>query len=641
MTSALSRRHFLLSTGVGAGALVAAGPAGALAPPVVRVDTHPVFDRAARAHGVPPALLAALGYAQTRWADHDGRPSASLGHGPMHLVDGAAAAEARARSGKADARAVIDTLHEAATAAGLDPDVVRRDADANVLATAALLAARQRAARRPVGVGTDPAQWFGTVATSSGLVTATTQLELAETVMTTVRDGGRVELADGSVLELAPSRVGTADRQRTALRSRAAEARRQAARSNDVEAPPGLDVEWIPAPYEQYGPGPGDYGNHDLGDRPRAPGITHLLIHDTECSYDLALDLVTDPTYVSWQYTLRSSDGHIAQHVKARDVAWHAGNWYLNMHSIGLEHEGYAAQGAPWYSDAMYRTSARLTRHLARQHGVPLDRAHVIGHDQVPGATSANIRGMHWDPGPFWDWERYFDLMGASLRQGTVDRPAVHGDVVRILPGFAGNVQPLTGCEAPGDDCRAPRDTNFVILRTEPRADAPLVNDRGIDATGGPGTTMVSDISARATAGTEYVVAEVQGDWTAVWFLGALGWFANPASRPTARVVKRPLGKVRAKGSPAATYGRCYPEASAYSNPADVQPVSPLVYALAPGQEYAVGDLDPVTDFYKAKTYSIDTPGDHVDILGQDRYVQINLGHRIAFVRRDEVEIVR
>ncbi|WP_139983533.1 N-acetylmuramoyl-L-alanine amidase [Nocardioides litoris] len=644
MPTHVRRRHFLLASGAGTAlALAAPGSAGAgTATSRVRVDAHPVFDGAGRAHGVPPALLAALSHAQTRWADQAGRPSSSLGYGPMHLVDGAAATEARARVGKDDPAPVVDTLREAAAAAGLDIEEVRRDADANVRAAAALLATRQRAAGHPVGVGTDPAQWYDAVAATSGMTTAAAQLDLADTVLATVRDGARVETADGARFFVPARRTGRPGAQRTALHRRAKAARRAGAvRGREAEAPRGLDVEWIPAPYEQYGPGAGDYGNHDLADRPQAPTISHVVIHDTEGYWDTVLDLVSDPTYVSWQYSLRSEDGHIAQHAKARDVCWHAGNWWMNMHSIGLEHEGFAAQGAPWFSEAMYRTSARLVRYLAKQHRIPLDRAHVIGHDQVPGTTTPTIPGMHWDPGPFWDWEHYFELLGAPLRRGTSGRRPQVGDVVRVLPGFAGNVQPVTGCETAGDTCGAPRETNFVTVRTEPADDAPLVNDPGLHQQGQPATTEVSDISARATAGTEYVVAAVEGDWTAVWFLGVQGWIANPRRRPTLRVVQHPVGRVRARGASAKTYGRCYPEAAAYANPADVQTVSPLLYTLPAGQLYAVGDLAPVTDYYKAKTFSPDTPGDHVDIVGRDEYVQINLGHRIAFVRREEVEVLR
>ena len=641
----VSRRHFLLTSAAvpAAGALLADGSTAASASATaaaVRVDSHPLFDRAGRAFGVPPSLLAALSYAQTRWQDHEGRPSSSLGYGPMHLVDGAAAAAARALAGKG-APVVIDTLAEASAASGIAPDVLRLDPGANIRATAALLAQRQSAAGHSVGVRTDPASWFATVAVTSGLATAAGQLDLADTVLDTLREGGRLALADGSHLFLSARRTSAPAAQRAPFLQRAKLARRRHDGSTSPsEGPQGLDIEWIPAPYEKYGDAASAYGNHDLADRPRAPKITHIVIHDTEGYWAGVLDLVQDPTYVSWQYSLRSEDGHIAQHVLARDVAWHAGNWWVNMHSIGLEHEGFAAQGAPWYSEAMYRTSAKLVQHLAKQHRIPLDRAHVIGHDQVPGVDTPHIPGMHWDPGPFWDWEHYFGLLGAPLDTGTSRRRAKIGDVVRILPGFAGNVQPVTGCEDAGDTCGGPRDTNFVTLRVAPASDAALVNDLGLHQHGQPATTRVADISARAAAGTEFVVAAVDGDWTAIWFLGAQAWFANPRRRPTARVVQHPVGRVRAKGTSAPVYGRCYPEAAAYADPADVQPVSPLVYTLGAGQVYAVSDLDPVTDYYKAKTYSLETPNDHLDIVGTDRYVQISLGHRVAFVRREDVDIL-
>ena len=40
-------------------------------------------------------------------------------------------------------------------------------------------------------------------------------------------------------------------------------------------------------------------------------------------------------------------------------------------------------------------------------------------------------------------------------------------------------------------------------------------------------------------------------------------------------------------------------------------------------------------------TFSLDTPNDHVDVVGQDRYYQISLGHRFAYVRAADVDVVK
>ena len=70
-----------------------------------------------------------------------------------------------------------------------------------------------------------------------------------------------------------------------------------------------------------------------------------------------------------------------------------------------------------------------------------------------------------------------------------------------------------------------------------------------------------------------------------------------------------------------------------------MQAVSPLIYTIPAGQAYYVMDAAPPTDYYKAKTFSMDTPNDHIDIVGKDKYVQISLGHRIAFVRAADVDL--
>ena len=229
---------------------------------------------------------------------------------------------------------------------------------------------------------------------------------------------------------------------------------------------------------------------------------------------------------------------------------------------------------------------------------------HIFGHDQIPGVTPANVAGMHWDPGPYWNWERYFQLLGAPLNSHAADGAV---DLVRIVPGFDDNIQPLMSCTTTGVPCE-PQGTNFVYLHQAPSQTAPYINDIALRPNGAPATTRVSDIGARAQAGLTFAVAERQGDWTAIWFNGVKGWFHNPASDPTAIPVKGSYVVPKAGLAKVPVYGRAYPEASAYPAGIPVQALAPLQYAFTPGQRYAVGDLTVPTNYYRAVTYSLDTP---------------------------------
>lgn len=56
------------------------------------------------------------------------------------------------------------------------------------------------------------------------------------------------------------------------------------------------------------------------------------------------------------------------------------------MRSIAIEHEGVPVEGARWYTETMYQASAGLA-HLAARYHIPLDREHVLGHQDLPGLT--------------------------------------------------------------------------------------------------------------------------------------------------------------------------------------------------------------------------------------------------------------
>ena len=209
---------------------------------------------------------------------------------------------------------------------------------------------------------------------------------------------------------------------------------------------------------------------------------------------------------------------------------------------------------------------------------------------------------------------------------------------MRIVPDFATNFPPITGCDVRGVAC-ATLPANFVYVHTQPDAAAPLVKDLGRYANGQPCTQDASDMGARATAGAEYVTIERRGDWLSIWYLGQQGWIHDPEDSPRTRLVASASVVTAKAGVTAKTYGRCYPEAAAYPAGIPVQTVSPLVYTFAGAQQYVVTDASPVTDYYRANTFDTPPPADHIDIVGQDKYIQVSLGQRVSFVRAADVVV--
>ncbi len=115
---------------------------------------------------------------------------------------------------------------------------------------------------------------------------------------------------------------------------------------------------------------------------------------------------------------MRSSDGAVTQMVSDKDIAFGDGNYDSNLHSIQIEHEGFTALGADLVHDATYQQTAKLVTYLAAKYDVPLDRQHILGHDNVPGRGRPTSPGMHWDTGTAWDWTRFMRLVGAPIDSG-------------------------------------------------------------------------------------------------------------------------------------------------------------------------------------------------------------------------------
>ncbi|MEV4754255.1 N-acetylmuramoyl-L-alanine amidase [Micromonospora sp. NPDC049559] len=352
------------------GPLAVADPAGPLAV---------AFAGAAARYDVPRDLLVALGYAETRLDGHGGAPSASGGYGPMHLTS----------------NPKVRTLDEAAARTGLNRAALRTDPAANITGAAAVLRSYADAAGLTAAQRADLAHWYGPVTRYGGATDPAVARLYGDTVYDLLAAGLRTP--DGAVTVTG---------------------RPVAPRRGALTGVAALGSGGVGTMSTDYGPAawaPAYSGNYTVANRTSDYRINYVVIHVTQGSYAGSISWFQNPSsQVSAHYTVRSSDGAITQSVREKDIAWHAGNWTYNTQSIGIEHEGYV-DNPSWFTDAMYRASAALTRNLTSKYGIPRDRAHIIGHVEVPGAT-------HTDPGPNWNWTYYLQLVNGvtGIGAGTV-----------------------------------------------------------------------------------------------------------------------------------------------------------------------------------------------------------------------------
>jgi len=353
------------------------------ASPDVRSLTQAV-DAAAARYDVPAPLLAGIGYVETRGWMHPGTASIDGAYGPMHLVD----------------RGPGSPLQRAAALAGLSPDALRTDLAANLLGGAALL---REIADRTFGPGRgsdDLAQWWPVLTAYSGESDPGLASLFAGDVLRAVSRGASAILPDGGRFRLPPQEL-------TFSGENLFDASEQAL------APDYPSAEWRPANSGNYTGGRG--GNP----------INLVVIHTAQGSYSGTISWFANPSASASSHYVVAADGRVASMVHDRDTAWHAGNWDYNQRSIGIEHEGFVAD-PNWATESMYRASADLVRWVCDTYGVPKDRSHIIGHNEVPDPRAGHEgqyggSGHHSDPcvnvsgSPcYWDWNHYMSLVGGS-----------------------------------------------------------------------------------------------------------------------------------------------------------------------------------------------------------------------------------
>ncbi|EHN74994.1 putative amidase, partial [Streptomyces coelicoflavus ZG0656] len=328
-----------------------------------RRPVNAAFARATVAHDVPRDLLVAVGYGETRLDGHAGQPSQDNGYGMMHLVS----------------NPERHTLERAARLTGASLADLRTDPGANIDGAAAVLRALADEAGLDAADRDRLGAWYPVTARYGAPGGEAAARLYADAVYEILGEGVRTRADGGEQVAVAPRTVRPE-------RGPYAQTDADAALAAAAEYPSAL---WNPA----YS------GNYAAG---RSSAITTVVVHVTQGSYAGSISWFQNPSaQVSAHYVVRSSDGQITQTVREGDTAWHARS--ANPYSVGVEHEGYVDDPA-WFTDAMYRSSAALTRYLADKYGIPKDRAHIVGHSEVPGND-------HTDPGPNWDWAYYMSLV--------------------------------------------------------------------------------------------------------------------------------------------------------------------------------------------------------------------------------------
>jgi len=260
--------------------------------------------------------------------------------------------------------------------------------------------------------------------------------------------------------------------------------------------------------------------------------VSAVTIHDVEGSYSGCISWFQNCSAgVSAHYVIRSSDGQVTQMVLESAKAWHVGT--ENPYTIGLEHEGY--NNTPvWYTNAMYAGSAALVRDIcASGYGIDPLRTYygpgcsgttaqcglgsctkIKGHQMFPNQT-------HNDPGPYWNWAKYYLLINNAPTISTVTAASgLFTDSGGSTGNYSDDERQLTRIQPPGATSIT---LNFTSFSTEAGWDymfiydgattsAPLIGQ--YDGTTSPGTITSSGGS---------LLIEFRSDCATI----AAGWVAN------------------------------------------------------------------------------------------------------------------
>jgi len=347
------------------------------------------FEQAATEFGVPVELLKAIGYVETRWSMVKGHDDHN--HNGMEAAHGVMALRG-------------DRIMRGAELAGVSENAVETSALHNVRAAAALLA--QEADTRTFD-RSDLGAWAEAVGGYSNLTDDNARHHyVVKGVYGVLATGARLELEGGHLV--------------ASLDAISVEP--------DYQAPPALfaagtadypDAIWRPS------------GNNSARSSGSIGNVAMVIIHTCEGSYAGCWSwLRNSAAGASAHYVINESGSETTQLVREARKAWHISADYScsrnsgvdcwrngynsNNFTIGIEHAGYASQSS--FADGQLEASARLVCDITRDHGIPRDRQHILGHGELQPWNRT-------DPGANWPWAHFIERVRYHCGDGGTPPP--------------------------------------------------------------------------------------------------------------------------------------------------------------------------------------------------------------------------
>jgi hypothetical protein len=403
--------------------------------PVGAYDT--LLAEVAAEFDIPRRVLTAAAYAETRLTmvdghGHHGMPAA---YGLMALRD--------------------EQLVEGARLAGVSLDAAKHEERASLRAGAALLDARaaELGLERGDPRRSDLEAWADAIVAASWVAGDEIASEMhLRRVYDVLREGISAQSETGAV----PA----------TLAADPTIPLRESERIAPLSAPDYPGAIWRPSP---------NYNSRPSG---AAGQIRKVIVHTCEGNYAGCWSWLTNPnSSVSAHYVVSENGHEISQLVRHRDRAWHIGASYdcarnsnvscdltgvsSNSFTIGIEHAGFASQAS--FPTGQIQAGAELACEISRQHGIPLDEFHFVGHGQLQPWN-------RYDPGSNWPWQEYLDRAREACGEGgglVVDSNNGRNDTERaylevaetwtatdLTPGFYGTGYYFAGTEAVCDPAR-------------------------------------------------------------------------------------------------------------------------------------------------------------------------------------------